>query len=92
MGSQENPSLIRQIILAIALWGAPRIRGESLKLRIDMAQSTVAKSLVRGRRPTACFACREDLLFCLLVFHVGLGGGGDGFDFRRFASRRASSA
>jgi hypothetical protein len=29
--------------LANPLWGAPRIRGELLKLGIEVAQSTVAK-------------------------------------------------
>ena len=32
-------------------WGAPRIHGELLKLGIDVCQATVAKYLVRGRRP-----------------------------------------
>jgi len=33
------------------LWGAPRIHGELLKLGIEVAQSTVAKYMVRSRRP-----------------------------------------
>jgi hypothetical protein len=33
------------------LWGAPRIRGELLKLGIDIAQSTVAKYMPRRRGP-----------------------------------------
>jgi hypothetical protein len=33
------------------LWGAPRIHGELLKLGFDVAQSTVAKYMVRRRRP-----------------------------------------
>src|ERR1700716_2372239 len=33
------------------LGGAPRIHGELLKLGIDVCQATVAKYLVRGRRP-----------------------------------------
>jgi hypothetical protein len=33
------------------LWGAPRIHGELLKLGIDIAPSTVAKYMVRRRRP-----------------------------------------
>ncbi len=37
--------------LANRLWGAPRIHGELLKLGIEIAQSTVAKYLVRCRRP-----------------------------------------
>ncbi len=38
--SQENP-----------LWGAPRIHGELLKLGFDLAESTVSKYMIRGRRP-----------------------------------------
>jgi hypothetical protein len=38
--SQANP-----------LWGAPRIHGELLKLGFDVAQSTVAKYMVRRRAP-----------------------------------------
>ena len=37
--------------LANPLWGAPRIHGELLKLGIDVGQTTVAKYMVRGRRP-----------------------------------------
>jgi len=37
--------------LANPLWGAPRIHGELLKLGIDVAQSTVAKYMIKGRRP-----------------------------------------
>src|SRR5919206_1228480 len=33
------------------LWGAPRLHGELLKLGIDLAQSTVAKYMVRRRGP-----------------------------------------
>jgi hypothetical protein len=33
------------------LWGAPRIHGELLKLGIDVSQATVAKYMVRNRRP-----------------------------------------
>jgi hypothetical protein len=33
------------------LWGAPRIHGELLKLGIGVAQSTVAKYMVKHRRP-----------------------------------------
>jgi transposase InsO family protein len=38
--SKENP-----------LWGAPRIHGELLMLGFEVAQSTVSKYMVRGRRP-----------------------------------------
>ena len=44
-------TLIRKISIANPLWGAPRIHGELLKIGIDVSQSTVAKYLVRGRRP-----------------------------------------
>ena len=43
--------LIRAMSLANPLWGAPRIHGELLMLGIDVAQSTVSKYIVRGRRP-----------------------------------------
>ena len=33
------------------LWGAPRIHGELLMLGFQVAQSTVSKYMVRGRRP-----------------------------------------
>jgi len=37
--------------LANPLWGAPRIHGELLKVGVDVAQSTVAKYMIKGRRP-----------------------------------------
>ena len=43
--------LIREMSNANPRWGAPRIHGELLKLEIDVCQATVAKYLVRGRRP-----------------------------------------
>jgi transposase InsO family protein len=43
--------LIRDISIANPLWGAPRIHGELLKLGIEVGQTTVAKYMVRGRRP-----------------------------------------
>jgi len=50
--SLELMALIRKISLANPLWGAPRIHGELLKLRIDLAQSTISKYMaVRGGRP-----------------------------------------
>jgi hypothetical protein len=33
------------------LWGAPRIHGELQKLGISVSQSTVAKYMLRQRRP-----------------------------------------
>ena len=47
----EVRALVRQVSLANPLWGAPRIHGELLKVGIDVAQSTVAKYMVQGRRP-----------------------------------------
>ncbi len=47
----EVRQLIREISIANPLWGAPRIHGELLKLGIDVGQTTVAKYMVRGRRP-----------------------------------------
>ena len=43
--------LIRQICEENPLWGAPRIHGELLKLGFTVAQSTVSKYMLRGRRP-----------------------------------------
>jgi len=48
---REVRDLIREVGLANPLWGAPRIHGELLKLGIDVAQTTVAKYMARGRRP-----------------------------------------
>src|SRR5437016_4335376 len=49
--SREIRDLIRNMSQANPLWGAPRIHGELLKLGIEVAQSTVAKYLLRSRRP-----------------------------------------
>jgi hypothetical protein len=49
--SRDVRDLIREISLTNPLWGAPRIHGELLKLGIDVAQSTVAKYVVKHRRP-----------------------------------------
>ena len=43
--------LIRTMSQANPLWGAPRIHGELRKLGITLSQSTVAKYMVRRRRP-----------------------------------------
>ena len=47
-------ALIRQMSIENVLWGAPRIRGELLKLGFAVAQSTVARYMVRpdGRVPS----------------------------------------
>ena len=36
---------------ANALWGAPRIHGELLKLGIDISQASISKYMVRGGKP-----------------------------------------
>jgi transposase InsO family protein len=43
--------LIRRMNKENPLWGAPRIHGELLKLGFEVAQSTVAKYMVKRRRP-----------------------------------------
>jgi hypothetical protein len=54
-GRPKTPLEIRQLIrdtsIANPLWGAPRIHGELLMLDIDVGQTTVAKYMVRLRRP-----------------------------------------
>src|SRR5436190_23374156 len=47
----EIRQLIREMSVANPLWGAPRIHGELLMLGIDIGQTTVAKYMVRPRRP-----------------------------------------
>jgi transposase InsO family protein len=49
--SAELRALIREMSQANSLWGAPRIHGELLKLGFEVAQSTVAKYMVRRRGP-----------------------------------------
>jgi transposase InsO family protein len=44
-------ALIRRMSLENPLWGAPRIHGELLKLGFEVAQSSVAKYMVRRRGP-----------------------------------------
>lgn len=43
-------ALIRQMSLENPLWGAPHIHGELLKLGFDVAQSSVAKYMVKQHR------------------------------------------
>jgi transposase InsO family protein len=43
--------LIRKMSLANPLWGATKIHGELLKLGFELSESTVAKYMVRHRRP-----------------------------------------
>jgi len=47
----EIRRLIREMSLENPFWGAPRIHGELLKLGINVGQTTVAKYMVRHRRP-----------------------------------------
>jgi transposase InsO family protein len=47
----ELRALIRQMSVENMLWGAPRIHGELLKLGFELAQSTVAKYMVKRRGP-----------------------------------------
>src|SRR5580693_8314991 len=49
--SCEVRDLIRQMCRKNPGWGAPRIHGELLKLRIDIRESSVSKYMVRCRRP-----------------------------------------
>jgi len=44
-------ALIRQMSIENPLWGAPRIHGELLKLGFDVAQSSVAKYMVKRGGP-----------------------------------------
>src|SRR5258707_11264972 len=44
-------ALIRQMSVENSLWGAPRIHGELLKLGFSVAQSSVAKYMVKRRGP-----------------------------------------
>jgi hypothetical protein len=47
----ELRALIKQMSTENQLWGAPRIHGELLKLGFSVAQSTVAKYMVKRRGP-----------------------------------------
>jgi transposase InsO family protein len=49
--SAEIRNLIREMSMANPLWGAPRIHGELLKLGVNVGQTSVAKYMVRTRRP-----------------------------------------
>ena len=44
-------ALIRRMSVENPLWGAPRIHGELLKLGFEVAQSSVAKYMLRQHRP-----------------------------------------
>jgi transposase InsO family protein len=47
----ELRALIRRMSVENPLWGAPRIHGELLKLGLEIAQSSVAKYMVKRRAP-----------------------------------------
>jgi len=47
----ETRNLIRSISRDNPLWGSPRIHGELLKLGINVSQASVAKYMVRPRKP-----------------------------------------
>jgi len=47
----EVRNLIRQMCHANPGWGAPRIHGELLKIGIELSQATVAKYMLRHRKP-----------------------------------------
>jgi transposase InsO family protein len=47
----ELRALIRRMSIENPLWGAPRIHGELLKLEFEVAQSSVAKYIVKRRVP-----------------------------------------
>src|SRR5271163_3995677 len=47
----ELRTLIRRMSIENLLWGAPRIHGELLKLGFEIAQSSVAKYMVKRRAP-----------------------------------------
>jgi hypothetical protein len=47
----ELRALIRRMSIENPLWGAPRIHGELLKLGVAVAQSSVAKYMVKRRWP-----------------------------------------
>ena len=49
--SREVRDLIRHMSVANPGWGAPRIHGELLKLGIEVSETSVAKYMIRNRRP-----------------------------------------
>jgi putative transposase len=49
--SWDIRDLIRSMSRTNALWGAPRIHGELLKLGIEVSQATVSKYMVSHRKP-----------------------------------------
>ena len=49
--SEDIRKLIREMSCRNVLWGAPRLHGELLKLGIEVSQATVAKYMVKHRKP-----------------------------------------
>lgn len=49
--TREIRDLIRRLSRENPLWGAPKIHGELLKLGIDVSPATVAKYMIRHRKP-----------------------------------------
>ena len=49
--SKEARELIRTMSLENVIWGAPRIRSELMKLGIQISEASVAKYIVRHRKP-----------------------------------------
>src|SRR6266702_1440406 len=54
-------ALIRRMSIENSLWGAPRIHGELLKLGFELAQSSVAKYMVKRRWPPSSVTTRRTL-------------------------------
>jgi hypothetical protein len=57
----ELRALIRRMSIENSLWGAPRIHGELLKLGFEVAQSSVAKYMVKRRGPPSQVITRRTL-------------------------------
>ena len=56
--SKETRDLIRTMSRMNVLWGAPRVHSELLKLGIKVSEATVAKYMVRHRKPPSQ-TCRK---------------------------------
>jgi len=67
----ELRALIRRMSVDNPLWGAPRIHGELLKLGFEVAQSSVAKYMVKRCGPPSqgwCTLARRDSRSAALLF------------------------
>jgi hypothetical protein len=64
----ELRALIRRMSVDNPLWGAPRILGELLKLGFEVAQSSVAKYMVKRPKPPSqgwlCVPKTSSVLIC----------------------------